>query len=432
MRLAYGQGISVIRDAETEELLRDLLEPLLHVGGITPQSIRIHIIVDDTLNAFVTQGQQLFLHTGLLARVETADQLTGVLAHEVGHMVSGHTLRLKEAIGDASLIRTLTTLLALPAAIGAGTSEGALAVMLGSQHALENSLRKFTREFEVEADRYALGTLDRLGLSAQGFLDFMRILDNNSQTQLSNLTVPYEETHPLTKDRIRKAQKHIRSSSAKNTILPELTKRFHRVQRKLIGYFQPNRVLRDSRTEQGVDPLAARYGEATALFRDGQSQAALLIMDDLIAREPDNAYFHELAAEIAFRGGQGDRARKHIGEVLRRKPDEPLISLLAAHILSETSRGKSEDLRDVLTLARRVVRNEPDNASAWRLISSAHARIGNHGQAALANAERLFALGDWHNARKIAGQAINILPSASHDSYRARQIIIEADTKSRH
>jgi predicted Zn-dependent protease len=61
---ARAQGISLIRDAEIEDTIRTMATPLLQVAGLNPESVSIHLVNDKTLNAFVADGQRLFINTG--------------------------------------------------------------------------------------------------------------------------------------------------------------------------------------------------------------------------------------------------------------------------------------------------------------------------------------------------------------------------------
>ena len=93
MMVAQTQAQGLLRDTEIEETLRDFSDPLLRAGGLSPRSVDIYLVNDPELNAFVTRGQNIFLHSGLILRSETPNELKGVIAHEAGHIVGGHIVR---------------------------------------------------------------------------------------------------------------------------------------------------------------------------------------------------------------------------------------------------------------------------------------------------------------------------------------------------
>ena len=96
---------TIIRDAEIEATIRAYVDPLLQVAGLESSSVRIFIVNDTGLNAFVSGGQNIFVNTGLLMRATDASQIIGVLAHEIGHIEGGHLARVadaqKRAVKDA-------------------------------------------------------------------------------------------------------------------------------------------------------------------------------------------------------------------------------------------------------------------------------------------------------------------------------------------
>ena len=62
---------SLLRDAETEAILREFTDPILEAAGLVPKDVNIYIVNDQSLNAFVTGGQNIFLNTGLIIRAES-------------------------------------------------------------------------------------------------------------------------------------------------------------------------------------------------------------------------------------------------------------------------------------------------------------------------------------------------------------------------
>ena len=92
-----AHAFALVRDAEIEQLLRDYSEPLLRAAGLNPSRIGIGVINDRNLNAFVTNGQNMYIHTGLILEAEKPNMVIGVIAHEIGHITGGHLARGAEA-----------------------------------------------------------------------------------------------------------------------------------------------------------------------------------------------------------------------------------------------------------------------------------------------------------------------------------------------
>jgi predicted Zn-dependent protease len=83
---------SILRDAETEALLNDMAAPLIAAAGLDPKNVDMVLINDSSLNAFVAGGQAVYIHSGLINSANNAEEVQGVIAHELGHITGGHAI----------------------------------------------------------------------------------------------------------------------------------------------------------------------------------------------------------------------------------------------------------------------------------------------------------------------------------------------------
>ena len=81
-----------IRDTELEVALNDWSTPIFKAAKINPKEIKIHIISDNSINAFVIDGNNMFLHTGLITKAGSASGVIGVIAHELHHLAQDFEL----------------------------------------------------------------------------------------------------------------------------------------------------------------------------------------------------------------------------------------------------------------------------------------------------------------------------------------------------
>ncbi|MBL4893993.1 MAG: M48 family metalloprotease, partial [Emcibacter sp.] len=170
-----GGGLSILRDAEIERTIRRMAEPIFEVADLDKNSVKTYLINDDSLNAFVAGGQNIFLHSGLLIQAKNANQVIGVIAHETGHITGGHLSRFSDGIRSATVMTLLGAILGA-AAIAAGSGDAGMALILGGQHIGTRTFLKYSRTQESAADQAGLTFLERSGQSGVGLIDFLDYL----------------------------------------------------------------------------------------------------------------------------------------------------------------------------------------------------------------------------------------------------------------
>ena len=103
---------SVLRDAETEALFKDMSRPLIIAAGLEPGNVQIILLGDKDINAFVAGGQAVYINSGLIDAADNANEVQGVIAHEIGHITGGHIVRFGEGMQAATGITELRERLA--------------------------------------------------------------------------------------------------------------------------------------------------------------------------------------------------------------------------------------------------------------------------------------------------------------------------------
>lgn len=157
----------------------------------SPYDYRWFVLVDKDVNAFAAPGGVVVVHSGLIQAAESADEVAGVLAHEVQHVELRHSLQnMIHAIGWAAL---LTVVLGDVSAIA-----GVLIHQAGTM--------RFSRELESEADMRGLDALHKAGLPPQGMVTFFRRLHREEAG-----SVPLLSSHPATAERIQRLESAIAS-----------------------------------------------------------------------------------------------------------------------------------------------------------------------------------------------------------------------------
>lgn len=400
---------SFIRDAEVENIIRAYGTPLFQAAGLDPEAVRIYIINDNTLNAFVAGGQNLFVHTGLLIRSESPNQLIGVLAHETGHIAGGHLARIGDAMGNASTEALVAMLLGVAVGAASGRGDVGTAIALGGGEAAMRNLLAFSRSQEQSADQAAMNYLEATGQSPKGMLEFFEIL-GDQELLVAARQDPYVRTHPLTRDRIAFVRDQVdRSRFGSAPSKPEFEEMHRRMRAKLFAFIEPP-IRTNQRYKESDRSVEARYARAIAAYRRPDLDTALPLIDGLIKDMPADPYFHELKCQMLHENGRGAEALAPCREAVRLVPDSALLRLGLAQVQVESNDDSL--LEEAKTHLDVTTRKEPENRTAWRLLAVAQGRTGNEGMAAYAMAEYTLLEGKLVDANYHAGKAERLLPKS--------------------
>jgi len=414
---------SLIRDAEIESIIRAYAAPLLRGAGIPPESVKIRLLNDSRLNAFVTTGNRMFIFTGLVLRTRDPDELIGVIAHEIGHIAGGHHVRLDRNLETLSATSLVTMLLGTAAGALIGRPDLGIAVGAGAQSLAMRNFLAYTRTEESSADAFALKALDRENLPAEGLLDFMRTMENQDALT-AEMQDPYMLTHPLTRDRIRAVESHVASTAGKGWTVPSAWQDLHaRMLAKLNAFLRsPSEALR---MYQGHTDIPGRYALAIAYYRAVELDKALPLIDGLIAEEPNNPYFHELKGQMLFENSRVAESLPSYERSVALLPGEPLLRVSLAHAQIESGQpGLLKAAQDNLNTA---LTQDSGNALAWRLLAEAYGRAGESAMADYAMAETALRSGDFTRALFHVGRAETQIPRGSPTWLRLQDIRVQAE-----
>ncbi|SHI37984.1 Putative Zn-dependent protease, contains TPR repeats [Roseomonas rosea] len=403
-----GRGpVSLIRDAETESLIRAFLDPLLAAAGVDRRLVELTLVQDRAINAFVAQGNRLYLHTGLIQQAESAGELAGVIAHEVGHIAGGHLARLPEEMRLAMLRSVAAMLLGAGAGVAARSSDAAMGIIMGGQTSAMGAFFAFTRTQEQSADQAGLVLLERLGWSSQGLERLLRRLLDQELLAVGRQD-PYFRTHPLSRDRLEFVREQMARGRATSGGIPAaLETRFAMVRAKLNGFVDApvaswRRYLND-------DSAPGRYARSIAQYRSGRTDAAIEILEPVIREQPSNPYLLEFKGQILFEGGRPAEAIAPLAAATRLAPNEPLIRAAYGRALMEGG-GDTASVRRAVAELQAAARQDRENGFTWGQLATAYARLDDLPNAELALAEQAMAQGNTAEARFRAARAERGLP----------------------
>jgi len=195
-------GAKVCDNAAGEKAFVKLVTAIRESAGLDT-SVQSGVLSSSIPNAFALPGGKVYLFNGLLAKAENADEIAGVLAHELGHLKHRDSMR--------GLIRDGSTSFLIGLLFGDIT--GSSALIFGSRTLVTSS---HSREAETNADGFAIDVMHRLGRPAKPTGELLLRVTGKEGKGLSIIS-----THPLSEDRLTRMSREDQSASGPPLLTPE-------------------------------------------------------------------------------------------------------------------------------------------------------------------------------------------------------------------
>ena len=418
-----GRGIA--RDAETELFLSEMTTPIVNVANLNSSSVDLYLFNDNSVNAFVTCGQKIFVNTGLIMEFDDPSMLRGVLAHETGHIAGAHLARSDIALKKAQAPMIIGLLLGIGAAVAGGDSDAVQGILLGSQQIAQGMVAKYSRGQEAAADQAAFQYLEKLGLSSKGMIDVLYNFADQEALSARNQSSRVR-SHPISRQRIMALENQaVKSKFYNQRDSLELTYRYNMIRAKLEGFLKrPDDIIRKYEKN---DSDYAIYASSVALYRKALTDKAIDKINILINKYPNNPWYYELKGQILYESGKINLSIKPYEKAVKFSTGHPLlnVALASAYLALD---DKEYDIK-AQNLLNNVIKKDQKNSYAWFQLAIAEARLGNIGKADLYSAERYFVLGDVNLASFHAKRSKNNLKDNGPLLMRAEDIILDSENK---
>ena len=406
------KGLPILRDTETEQLLRDYTRPILRAAGLERQNIQVVIINQNVFNAFVADGRRIFVNHGALLQSETPNQIIGVLAHETGHLAGGHLARMREQLAQAQTQLIIAMLLGVGAMAagarsntqygGGGLSNAGAAVISGPQNMIVRSLLSYQRQQEESADRAGVKYLTATGQSAKGMYETFKRFTNESLFAAHGAD-PYYQSHPMPAERVAALEEIARTSPYWDKKDDPALQLRHDMMRAKIAAFLERQDTVYRRYPLSDTSLPARYAHAIATYLHGDLRNALGQIDVLIQTQPNNPYFHELRGQALLEGGRPAEAIVPLRRAVQLSNNAALIEMLLGQALVATDNKAYTD--EAIGILRNAIAREPEAPIGYMQLAMAYGKKGDLAEADLASAQAAFLRGDNTTARDLASRA---------------------------
>ncbi len=416
---SMSQARGLLRDAEIERTLRLMTLPLIKSAGLNEENVHIYIVNDNSMNAFVTNGQNIFINYGLIIRLKSVEQLQSVIAHEIGHITGGH---LGQRISSIDKARTTTGMgLLISAAIGvaSGDVKTSLGLAAGTSSAVKRAFLSHTRAQEASADKLGIQFMVDANINPKASLEVLNIFENQNLLS-ANRQDPYVLTHPLNSQRISNIKAFIN-----NYIPKKITKRndldylYARMRAKLIGFTgKPKSILQNIDINQDIE--IATYTRAIAYHQMPNIKLAQSEINKLIKIKPRDPFYNELKGQFMLEIGDASSAVEAYKLAVELAPNELLISSGLGRALNSVGNHKS-----ALKVLKSVYHQDLKYGQMLYELARAYSHENQPGWASLITAERYALYGNFPSSEIHAKRALILLVEGSVGWLKAEDILIQ-------
>ena len=384
-----SSNLNIIRDAETENFLKEISYILIRDNNLELNNLNFFIDNKDFINAFVIPGQKIFLTKGLIMKSKKIEDLAGVIAHEMGHIIGGHFSNKLKAAEKTSMISIISSILAA-GAIAAGAGQAGSAILLGGQQLGAARFLSFSRSQESLADQNAIRLLKKSGFSLQGMLNIFKILEKNENFKQLN---PYFLTHPLSSERKKNIYFNLKNQKTKNFNL--LEKKYNLIKAKIDGFFLDDKKLK--KIYGNNEKIEGFYAYTLRNYRVGKIEKALKFIDECIRIDNKNPYFYELKGQILFENGKINDSIPQFRKAIKLNPEEKSFRLFLAKSLYHINE-KTSYLESVKILWS-YIKEDDFPYEAWHYLGLNYGKLKKPDFSSYALAEKYLLVNQIKNAK---------------------------------
>ncbi|MDO9555926.1 MAG: M48 family metalloprotease, partial [Atribacterota bacterium] len=180
----------VVEDLNQNLLITEIGNKLAEASEMREMQFHFRILKEDGPNAFSIPGGYIYITYDLFDYVQSDDELAGILAHEIAHIIHNHALKQTRDNTKFTLLTILAVLLTREPDVG----------VLGKLTTI-TLLNQYSREYEEEADLTAIDLLIKTGYNPVGFLTFLERLYTQEMFK-PEVNLGIFQTHPETENRV--------------------------------------------------------------------------------------------------------------------------------------------------------------------------------------------------------------------------------------
>ena len=425
----------IVRDAEIEYFLYKVILTVSDGYFRNTQPFQPVLISNNEYNAFVTGSNKIFINTGLINKSKSINEIQGVLAHEIGHLILNHSSSRSINTSNLSKYSKFATIAGIALSAGGKLdSNSALGLILGSQDIAIKSAFQFSRIQEQQADKYALDTFRKKKISLTGLENLLLRLSQR-EVSTNNSVERYYRSHPFSKERLEQLKKYksstyISNKKNENIYINNFNISLDYIKNKIRAYeSDPFEILNK---KDNNDISFPNYSHIIAYKKTGKYEAAIKTLKILQNKYHDYPFYHELAGDIYYSKGSYDKSIREYKKALNSLNEKYIYAddlIKFSLVKSYLQTNKSEDLKEAIQILEQMLHNNPKWKLLWRLLAKSSGKLGQKGITYIALAEEALLKKNFIKAKKYVDLALK--QKTITNSYKLRGLDILSRIKTR-
>lgn len=396
--------------------LSDLIRPLLNHSDLPNKDIELFLVNDRSINAFASPGGVMGVHTGLILKVASVEELIAVMAHEIAHISQRHYAhrRADQESKSPLYMGAFIASMVLASNVNANVGEAAIHA---TNAAMVRDQMAYSRANEQEADRIGLALMQSSGFDTSKMLSMLNYLDSPFVENDPNWA--WARSHPISEQRIADVSARINSQANNPQRAAYYQQGFALLQILLATQLTDptKQSLQDVIT--GLDLLADDYllyeefAQAMLAIQQQQWPSATQTLTKLSHDYPSQMLIWERWMWCLLQQG-------HYAELIKQtKLRRDLgFNQILSYLYEAAANEAMGQVDEAMRLMNKLVTQQPQWVMGWQLLAEWQAKYGDLAAHRLAKAQWHLLRGEFEQAQEQAllGQQIAGLTDAQEDA----------------
>jgi predicted Zn-dependent protease len=392
-QLLIESRFAVVEDTVIQDAVQRIVDRLLSVMPPQPFPVQVRVVEHPSPNAFASAGGQITVFTGLIAHMESEDELAGVLAHELAHVSERHVAQAIERSQYLS-VGALIGMLAGAFLGASGKAQTGEALMMGSAAGAGALAFQYSRDNEHAADQLGFAFLVDAGFEpaamprAFGRMRRLQWLGGGGGVPSYLSTHPaLEERMVALEERVARLPQHIQRHKADS-------KNFTLLQTLVRAQFgQPETAQAVFRAKEKADSCLAALGQGIAAARLHQNAEAEAALRSAMACPGVRGIAARELGRLWLSLGQTAQARRLLQEAQSAMPQD-----VSTQVLLSQAHADEGNAALALELLQPALKRFPRSPQLWQLASRLEAALGRESAAHIASARAFAVMRRWEKA----------------------------------